>query len=158
MSHAESPLTVVTEALAAHGMTDRVMELTTDVPTAAAAAEQLGCPVGAIANSLIFRAGDEPVLVLASGGHRVDVAAAGALAGVEKLRRADPELVFEATGQRVGGVAPIGHPSPLRTVLDEDLAGYERLWAGGGVAHAMFWATYDELLALTGARPAKVGA
>ena len=158
MADNDTPLAAVAAALEAAGLRDRIMQLSTDVPTAAAAAEQLGCPVGAIANSLVFRAGDAPVLVVASGGHRVDVAAAGALFGVDKLRRADPELVLAATGQRVGGVAPIGHPSPLPSVIDEDLAGYERLWAGAGMAHAMFWATYDELLALTGARPAAVGA
>ncbi len=157
MSVAESALTTVARTLAEHGLHDRIVEMPADVPTAAAAAEQLGCPVGAIANSLVFRAGDDPVLVLASGAHRVDVVATGSLFGVDRLRRADPDLVLAATGQRVGGVAPIGHPAPLRSVIDVDLAGYERLWAGAGLVHAMFWATYDELLALTGATPARVG-
>lgn len=154
---AETALTAVARVLAERDLHDRIVEMSTDVPTAAAAAEQLECPVGAIANSLVFRAGDRPVLVLASGAHRVDVVATGELFGVDKLRRADPELVFTATGQRVGGVAPIGHPVPLPTVIDVDLAGYDRLWAGAGLVHAMFWTTYAELLELTGATPARVG-
>lgn len=158
MCDADTPLTAVARVLRGRGMQDRICVLPDAVPTAMAAAEQLRCAVGAIANSLIFRAGDDPVLVIASGAHRVDVRAAGALFGVDKLRRADSELVFAATGQRVGGVAPIGHPAPLPTVIDVDLAGYGRLWAGAGLVHAMFWATYDELADLTGARPAVVGA
>ena len=158
MCDADTPLTAVARVLRGRGMQGRICVLPNAVPTAAAAAEQLRCAVGAIANSLIFRAGDDPVLVIASGAHRVDVRAAGALFGVDKLRRADSELVFAATGQRVGGVAPIGHPAPLPTVIDVDLAGYGRLWAGAGLEHAMFWATYDELTDLTGARPAVVGA
>ncbi len=151
MSATHAPVEIVRATLAAHGLHDRVREFDIDLPTAAAAAEHLGCEVGAIANSLIFRAGDEPVLVLASGAHRVDVTKTGALFGVERLRSAKAAIVEAATGQEVGGCAPVGHPAPLRTVVDEALAGYEKLWAGAGAKHAMLWVTYDELLTLTGA-------
>lgn len=146
----------VAAVLAEHDLTDRLIEFTVDLPTAAAAAEELGCPVGAIANSLVFRAGDTPVLVIASGAHRVDVAKAGALVGVDKLRRADPEFVLAATGQVVGGCAPVGHPQSLTTLVDVALAQYDELWAGGGEKHAMMRLTYDELLALTGGTAAEV--
>ncbi|GAB95467.1 prolyl-tRNA editing enzyme YbaK/EbsC (Cys-tRNA(Pro) deacylase) [Kineosphaera limosa] len=149
-------LAAVRAVLERHGLVDRVRVFDVELPTAAAAAQHLGCEVGAIANSLVFRAGDEPVLVLASGAHRVDVARAGALFGVERLRRADADLVLAATGQQVGGCAPVGHPAPLRTVIDADLAGHERLWAGAGIKPAMFWATFDELVALTGAPVAAI--
>ncbi len=149
-------LAAVRETLAARRLHDRIRLFDVDLPTAASAAEALGCEVGAIANSLVFRAGDEPVLVMASGAHRVDPVKAGALFGVDRLRRADAATVRAATGQEVGGCAPAGHPAPLRTVVDVDLAGHERLWAGGGVKHAMLWLTYDELLALTGGTPAVV--
>ncbi len=149
-------LEAVRAALAARGLHDRIRLFDVDLPTAAAAAAELGCDVGAIANSLVFRAGDEPVLVMASGAHRVDPVKAGALFGVDTLRRADAATVLQATGQEIGGCAPAGHPAPLRTVIDVDLAGHERLWAGGGVKHAMLWLTYDELLALTGGTPAEV--
>lgn len=154
----DEALAAVERALAAHGLADRIRVFDVELPTAAAAAAERGCEVGAIANSLVFRAGDEPVLVLASGAHRVDVAAAGALFGVDRLRRADADTVLRATGQAVGGCAPVGHPAPLRTVVDTDLAAFPRLWAGAGIKPAMFWATYEELLSLTGGTPAQVGA
>lgn len=150
------PVEIVRAALAEHGLHDRIHEFTVDVPTAVAAAEHLGCDLGAIANSLVFRAGDEPVLVMSSGAHRVDVSMAGPAFGVERLRRADAATVLAATGQEVGGCAPLGHPCVLRTVVDSDLAGYERLWAGAGEKHAMLWLTYDELLTITGGIPARV--
>lgn len=150
-------LEAVRAALAARGLHDRIRVFDVELPTAPAAAAHLGCEVGAIANSLVFRADSEPVLVLASGAHRVDVAKAGALFGVERLRRADAQLVLTATGQTVGGCAPVGHPAPLRTVIDTDLAGYERLWAGAGIKPAMFCTTFEELVALTGGTVADVG-
>lgn len=156
MNSTDNPVEAVRAALAAHGIHDRIHEFDVELPTAAIAAEHHGCEVGAIANSLVFRAGDEPVLVMAGGAHRVDVAKAGALFGVERLRSAKAAIVQAATGQEVGGCAPAGHPSPLRTVVDETLAGYDRIWAGAGAKHAMLWLTYDELLAVTGGTPGQV--
>ena len=126
-------------------------ELPADVPTAAAAAVHLGCEVGAICNSLIFRAGDEPVLVLTSGAHKVDKAKAAAHFEVPQLSRAEPDFVHAATGQRVSGCAPVGYPASIRMPIDESSADYGHVWAGGGVAHAVFRITHDELVALTGA-------
>jgi prolyl-tRNA editing enzyme YbaK/EbsC (Cys-tRNA(Pro) deacylase) len=126
------------------------------VPTAAAAAAALGCAVGAIANSLVFDADGAPLLVLASGAHRVDTAKVAALVGAERVRRATPEFVLAATGQEVGGVAPVGHPAPLRTVVDVDLAAFPVLWAGGGDHHTMFSATYEDLLRVTAGEAAAV--
>lgn len=148
----------VTAALRAAGGTGEVRELEASAHTAAKAAAALGCDVGAIASSLVFLAGSEPVLVLTSGAHRVDVDATGALLGVDRLRRASPEVVREATGLPIGGVAPLGHPAPLRTVVDEALAAHPVLWASAGHPHAVFATTYDELLRLTGGRSARVAA
>ena len=98
--------------LVAAGVPGRVRILPEAAPTALAAAEQLGCPVGAIANSLIFATDDgEPLLIMTSGAHRVDVAKVGADLGVT-LRRASAEFVRTHTGQPIGGVAPVGHPQP----------------------------------------------
>lgn len=121
------------------------------VPSAAAAAEQLGCTPGAIANSLVFKVDDRPLLVLASGAHRVDTGRVAGLLGVgkKKVRRADPEFVTKATGQHVGGVAPIGHPAPITTLVDIDLSTYDTVWAGAGDEHSMFSTTASELVALT---------
>jgi prolyl-tRNA editing enzyme YbaK/EbsC (Cys-tRNA(Pro) deacylase) len=134
-----------------------VRRLDEPVPTAAAAAAALGCEVGAIANSLVFDADGTPLLVLASGAHRVDTAKVGALVGARRVRRATPEFVLAATGQEVGGVAPVGHPAPLRTVVDVDLAAFPVLWAGGGDHWTMFAVGYGELLRVTAGEAAAVG-
>jgi prolyl-tRNA editing enzyme YbaK/EbsC (Cys-tRNA(Pro) deacylase) len=146
----------VVAALRAGGVAADVRRFEEPVPTAAAAAQALGCDVGAIANSLVFDADGAPLLVLASGAHRVDTAKVAALVGVSRVRRASPEFVFAATGQEVGGVAPVGHPAPLRTVVDVDLSGCPVVWAGGGDHHTMFAATYEELLRVTGGEAAAV--
>ncbi len=146
----------VLAALRAAGIPPEVRRFDDPVPTAAAAAAALGCEVGAIANSLVFDADGAPLLVLASGAHRVDTRKVAALVGAERVRRATPEFVLAATGQEVGGVAPAGHPAPLRTIVDEDLTGYPRLWAGGGDHHTMIAVSYDELVRLTGGTPAAV--
>src|SRR5262249_38654127 len=73
-----------------------------------------------------------------------------------KLRRADAEFVHRHTGQRIGGVAPVAHPRPLRTLVDVALADYPQVWAAGGIPHAVFPTTFDELVALTGGEPAEV--
>ena len=126
------------------------------VHTAAAAAEALGVQVGQIANSLIFAADGQPLLVLTSGAHRVDTAKVAALIGAAKLTRATPELVREHTGQPIGGVAPLGHPKPLRTLVDTNLAQYAEIWAAGGIPHAVFPTTYLELVRLTAGTPIEV--
>ncbi|MFB9566714.1 YbaK/EbsC family protein [Saccharopolyspora hordei] len=134
----------------------QVVEFSTEVPTAAAAAEQLGCPVGAIANSLVFTVDDEPLLVVASGAHRVDTRHVARVLGVGRIRRASPEFVQEATGQPVGGVGPVGHPEPIRTVVDRTLADHPVVWAGAGSKHAMFPTTFDELVRITNGLPMEV--
>jgi prolyl-tRNA editing enzyme YbaK/EbsC (Cys-tRNA(Pro) deacylase) len=150
------PVDLVVAALRDGGVDAEVRRFDEPVPTAAAAAAALGCEVGAIANSLVFDADGAPLLVLASGAHRVDTGKLAALVGAAKVRRATPALVLAATGQEVGGVAPIGHPAPLRTVVDVDLAAFPLLWAGGGDHWTMFSATYDELVRVTAGEPAAV--
>ncbi|MEU5790964.1 YbaK/EbsC family protein [Micromonospora purpureochromogenes] len=126
------------------------------VHTAAAAAAALGVEVGAIANSLVFEADGEPLLVLTSGAHRVDTAELAARLGVTRLRRATPEFVREHTGQVIGGVAPVGHPRPLRTLVDTVLQEYAEIWAAGGVPQAVFPSTYADLLRITAGIPTEV--
>ncbi|MEV4482232.1 YbaK/EbsC family protein [Micromonospora coxensis] len=126
------------------------------VHTAAAAAQALGVEVGAIANSLVFEADGDPLLVLTSGAHRVDTAGLAASIGITRLRRATPDFVREHTGQVIGGVAPLGHPRPLRTLVDTALAAYDEVWAAGGVPQAVFPTTYADLLRITSGTPAEV--
>lgn len=143
--------------LAERGASGQVVVLTEAAPTAAAAAAQLDCEVGAIANSLIFDADGEPLLVLTSGAHRADPARLATGAGASVVRRATPEFVREHTGQPIGGVAPVGHPKPIQTLIDTWLGKHEQVWAAAGHPHTVFPTTYDELIALTGATPVEVG-
>lgn len=143
-------------ALRDKGIATEPHHLEDSTRTARDAAKALGCEVGAIASSLLFLAGDEPLLILTSGAHRVDEDRVGALVGAS-LRRASPEEVRAHTGYAVGGVAPIGHPQPLRTLVDEQLDRFPVVWAAAGHPHSVFPTTYGELLTLTEGTPAVVG-
>ncbi|MDX6325334.1 MAG: hypothetical protein QOK15_1688 [Nocardioidaceae bacterium] len=138
-------------ALRSAGGTGRVVVLPASVHTAQLAADALGCPVGAIANSLLFDCDGTPVLILTSGAHRVDTSTVSARLGLGTLRRASPEFVRRHTGQVIGGVSPLDHPSPVPTYLDRALATYPEIWAAAGHPAAVFSTTYAELSALTGA-------
>ncbi|MEV0681897.1 YbaK/EbsC family protein [Actinosynnema sp. NPDC050436] len=139
---------------------DGIRVLADAVRTAAEAARAVGVPVGAIANSLVFASvrGDEvtPLLVLTSGAHRADTDLLAGLAGADRIARATPEFVREHTGQVIGGVSPLGHPAPVRTFVDVDLAGHEVVWAAAGHPHALFPTTFAGLVDLTGGTPATV--
>lgn len=148
----------VAAVLDTSGVSGEVVELPDRAATAEAAAEQLGCPVGAIANSLIFRADESPLLVLTSGAHRVDTRLLAEQLELGRIERGDPDFVRAATGQPIGGVAPVGHPSPIRTVVDVALEDYDPVWASAGHPHTVFRTGYTELLRITGGTPAKVGA
>jgi len=147
----------VADVLRILGVPGQVRELPEPAPTAATAAAQLGCEVGAIANSLLFSADRQPLLILTSGAHRVDTAKVAAELGVEKLGRADPDFVHASTGQRIGGVAPVGHPRPIRTLVDNALAKYGVVWAAAGHAHTVFPTSFDELVRITSGTPLDVG-
>ncbi len=135
----------------ARGGNGEIVILPDSVHTAALAAEALGCEVGAIANSLLFDADSRPVLILTSGGHRVDTAKTAATIGVGALHRARAEFVKQHTGQVIGGVSPIAHPAPVPTYIDPWLRQYAVVWAAAGHPAAVFSTSYDELVALTGA-------
>jgi prolyl-tRNA editing enzyme YbaK/EbsC (Cys-tRNA(Pro) deacylase) len=154
----------VRAALAAAGADgDGVVVLDDHARTAAAAAEQLGVTVGQIANSLVFAVPDgaaaggrRPLLVLTSGAHRVDTAKVATLVGAPRLDRADADFVRERTGFVIGGVAPVGHVTPLETIVDVALAEHAQVWAAAGHAKTVFPTTFDELVRITGGRPAEV--
>lgn len=145
------PVANVKRTLTILGADDTVTVFDSKVPTAAAAAEALGCDVAAITNSLVFDVDGAPLLILASGAAKVDTALVAATLGSGKIRRASPAFVLEHTGQEVGGVAPVGHPEKIKTLLDTSLRTHELLWAGAGDHNSMFSITYDELRRITGA-------
>jgi prolyl-tRNA editing enzyme YbaK/EbsC (Cys-tRNA(Pro) deacylase) len=156
-SPAHPRVAAVARHLAETGSSGEVRVLPSEVRSAAAAAEALGVPVGAIVNSLVFAVGEAPLLILTSGAHRVDESQVAALLGVEHVTPASPEFVRRHTGQPIGGVAPIGHPGPIATLVDIELARYDQVWAAAGHPAAVFCTTYEELLRLTAGTAAEVG-
>ena len=145
------PVARVKQALIALGAEDTITVFDSTVPTAAAAASALGCEVAAITNSLVFDLEGAPLLILASGAARVDVGKVAAQLGTGRIHRASPDFVLHHTGQEVGGVAPVGHPEKIKTLLDESLKFHAVLWAGAGDHHSMFSISYDELRRITAA-------
>ncbi|MTD53595.1 YbaK/EbsC family protein [Amycolatopsis pithecellobii] len=165
MSSLDHPaIAKVAAALAEAGQqraADGIRILPAEVRTAAQAAEALGIEVGAIANSLVFRAvfADRaaPLLSLTSGSHRADTGKLAELAGASAVEKADPKFVKEHAGQVIGGVAPVGHPAPIETIVDTALEQYDVIWAAAGHAKSVFPTTFAELVKLTGGRAAEVG-
>ena len=148
----------VRAALVAAGHDAPIIELADAARTAKAAAEFLGCSVAQIANSLVFRGrhSGAPLLVMASGAHRVDAARLAALAG-EPFEMARAAFVREHTGFAIGGVAPVGHPAPLVTLIDLALARHARIWAAAGHPNTVFELSFETLQRLTRGTPAELG-
>lgn len=140
----------VRNALAEAGIAAQIVELPGAARTAKAAADFLGCALGQIANSLVFRgeASGEPLLVMSSGAKRVDLERLAHIAG-EPVGKADADFVRQRTGFVIGGVAPVGHVAPLRTFVEGSLAAFPEVWAAAGHPHTVFRLTYPELLRLT---------
>jgi prolyl-tRNA editing enzyme YbaK/EbsC (Cys-tRNA(Pro) deacylase) len=128
----------VQDALDAAGVSTRIVEYDVPARTSAEAAAVLGCEVGQIAKSLVFKsASGVPVLVIASGAHRVDEAKVAALAG-DGIGKADADFVRTVTGYAIGGIPPLAHATRAVTFIDRNLLAYETVYAAGGTPHAMF--------------------
>jgi prolyl-tRNA editing enzyme YbaK/EbsC (Cys-tRNA(Pro) deacylase) len=147
----------VHDALVAAGLSPEIVEYPETTRTAQAAADALGTTVGRIVKSLVFLADDEPLVVLASGENRVDTDRVGALLG-KAIGRADAARVREATGFAIGGVAPVGYPAPVETLIDRDLLRYDRVWAAAGTPHHVFPIAPEDLVRVSGGRVADVKA
>jgi prolyl-tRNA editing enzyme YbaK/EbsC (Cys-tRNA(Pro) deacylase) len=160
---AETPRTLseaaqrVQDALRAGGFTNTVLELAVPVKTAAAAAEAVGCTPAQIVKSLVFQgaASGVPVLVVASGGHRVSEARLAALLG-EPVTMGPPRFVREVTGFAIGGIPPIAHVRKIDTIVDAHLLTLSKLWAAAGHPNSLFELTPDELVSMTHGRVAEV--
>ena len=140
----------VQEALDALGVSLEVIELPGSTRTVIEAAQAVGCQVGQIVKSLVFKAKrtERPVLVIASGQNRVNERRIETLIG-EPLGKADADFVRQRTGFVIGGVPPLGHLEPLLTFIDEDLMQFDLIWAAAGTPHAVFRLTPDDLLKIT---------
>lgn len=137
----------VQDTLRMLGLDVHVVKLAESTRTAAEAASAVGCTVGQIVKSLVFSAGEGPVLVLASGANFVDEEQLAALMGTQ-IKRVRADFVRQHTGYAIGGVAPVGHPKPIPTFVDEDLLQYEEVWAAAGDPFTVFACSPDFLATL----------
>ena len=149
--------------LTAHGVAAQVVRLTAHTPTVATAAAAMGTTVERIAKSLLFlleqgEAGAEPLLVIANGTARVDYRSVAGSVGLsrKRVRLADAATVETVTGYPVGGVPPLGHPRPLRTLIDRRVLAEPEVYAGGGALHALLRITPAEIVRVTGAQTVDV--
>lgn len=152
MSKLDHPAVLrVQSVLREAGSSADIIELEDGVPTAEAAAEALGTELGAIVKSLVFTIDGDAVMALIAGDRRCDTKALPqALGRIGLVMRPDADRVREATGFAIGGVAPIGHPAPLATVIDDSLGRFETVYAAAGHPHCVFPTTALELSMLTG--------
>ncbi len=143
----------VQDALEALGFSLQVVELPDSTRTAVEAAQAVGCQVGQIVKSLVFKAkrSEKPVLVIASGANRVDEQIIESSIG-EPLGKADADFVRQRTGFVIGGVPPLGHVAPIQTFIDRDLLQYDEVWAAAGTPHAVFLLNPSDLERMTGGK------
>lgn len=143
----------VQDALRALDLEAEVLELPSSTRTAAEAAQAVGCQLGQIVKSLIFKAkrSRQPVLVIASGANRVNEKTIEDQIG-EPLGKADADFVRIQTGFAIGGVPPLGHNHPITTFIDRDLLDYEEVWAAAGTPRAVFRLDPGELERMTGGK------
>jgi len=156
-AHLSTSAARVQDELTALGLPCRVVERDESTRSAEEAARVVGCDVGQIVKSLLFRGAvtGKPLFVLASGRNRVDEARLAELAG-EPIGKANAAFVREKTGFAIGGVAPLGHPEPLSTLIDEDLLQYAELWAAAGTPAALFSLTPEQLTVISSGRIAAI--
>ena len=130
-----------------------VIEFSESTRTALEAAERVGCKVGQIVKSLIFRGktSGRPILILTSGANQVDVKRMRVHIE-EKIGRAEANFVRDQTGFAIGGIPPLGHLHPIDTYIDEDLLQYEKIWAAAGTPNAVFEMDANQLKKMTGGR------
>ena len=146
----------VQAALERGGSRAEVIELASTARSAQDAASALGVQLGAIVKSLVFIVNGAPVMALIAGDRRCDTKALPGALGMNGLvLRADAEQVREATGFAIGGVAPVGHPRPLATVIDHSLGRFDVVYAAAGHPFCVFPTTALELSLLTGGALAK---
>jgi Cys-tRNA(Pro) deacylase len=140
----------VAQALRAMGNEAQITEFAESTHTAEEAAAAVGAHVGQIVKSLVFLAGNEPILALVSGAHKVDARKLADVAGAP-IKRADADMVRDATGYSIGGVPPLGLARQLRTYFDEALLQYPVVWAAAGTPNAVFPISPQQLARITDA-------
>jgi prolyl-tRNA editing enzyme YbaK/EbsC (Cys-tRNA(Pro) deacylase) len=155
MADSNNSVERVRAALLSAGHEDTIAEFPDGTRTAADAAAAVGCTVAQIAKSIVLRAGDQVVLVIASGINRVDVAKVSALLGAP-VKNADARWVRDTTGFAIGGVAPVGHLAAPRILIDEELMALDPVWAAAGSPKHAFKTVAHDLARMTGGQVADV--
>jgi prolyl-tRNA editing enzyme YbaK/EbsC (Cys-tRNA(Pro) deacylase) len=147
----------IQEILDGLGPDFEVIEFNESTRTAQEAADRVGCQLGQIVKSLVFRGitSGKCILVLTSGANRVDEKRVSEYLG-EPLGRADADFVRRMTGYSIGGVPPVGHIQPLETFIDEDLLKYPRVWAAAGTPNAVFELSSSDLVKITQGKVSRV--
>ena len=140
---------MVQQALNEHNLTLDVIELDASTRTAQDAANAVGCDIGQICKSLVFRSGDTPVLFLVSGKNQLNVAQVSAHLGIS-LEKADADFTKQKTGYSIGGIPPVAHTNPITTYIDRTLLSYQHIWAAAGTPHSVFKLESELLPVLTG--------
>jgi prolyl-tRNA editing enzyme YbaK/EbsC (Cys-tRNA(Pro) deacylase) len=144
-------------ALADLGIHDRIRVLPDSVATATSAAQALEVPKSAIARCVVFVADGRPLLVVISGTHRPDPLKLAALTESRRVLLGDPTFIRVHTGQSTGGIAPLGHPKPMATLVDVTLSRQRQVWANAGHPQYVFHTSYDEILRITAGNAGEVG-
>ena len=147
----------VQDALHDFGLDLQVQELPASTRTAVEAAQAVGCDVGQIVKSLVFRGkhSGSPLLILVSGSNRVNEQTVARVLG-EPVAKADADFVRQHTGFVIGGVPPVGHAEKLHTLMDEDLLQYNQIWAAAGTPNALFQLQAQDLLKISAAVLCKI--
>lgn len=145
----------VRAALVAAGHADTITAFPEGTRTAQDAANAVGCEVAQIAKSIVLRAGERVVLVIASGANRVDTRKIAALIG-QPVKSADGRWVRDVTGFAIGGVSPVGHTASPRIFIDEDLLALDPVWAAAGTPQHVFRTSPMDLVRMTGGEVADV--
>lgn len=138
------------------GVKGEIIKTSESARTAQEAADALGVQVGQIVKSLVFKANDQAVMVIASGSNRIDTEKVAKALAVSKVDKADADLVRSATGYAIGGVPPFGHATKLQILIDPDLAQYETVWAAAGHPYFVFPTNFNELILHSGATASDV--
>ena len=128
---------IVQQYLSKFGLQLEVVEYAESTKTAQQAADAIGCELGQIAKSLVFKSKDQPILFLVSGKNKLNVEKVSKALKIE-IKKADASFVKEATGFSIGGIPPVAHQTKMDTYIDQDLLGYKEVWAAAGMPFSVF--------------------
>lgn len=143
----------IQDILHTYNLNMKVIEFAETTRTSQDAANAIGCDIGQIAKTLIFKGkfSEKPICIIASGKNRVDEKKIALMLG-EEIEKSDAEFVLKHTGFAIGGVPPIGYELEITPLIDEDLMQYLEIWSAAGTPHSVFCLSPKDLLLITDGR------